>query len=521
MDKMSYQQARYIRNHSLANLLAGELSSGEGFGKSVKKVVGLKTKAKITGIKEKIDPLNIIKMLTFGSNLAPALLGRILGRSQKDIQNFAGRSRLVGDKATKVGKLPSQEDTSGLTETLHKIYSFMKKSQEHDTLMREKTNNFREQKQLEDDRRNKELIKALGATGTSTKVTKDKKPGGGLLDGLISAFDGLMDWVKDLLSPILKIWNDVSEFFSGKLWRTLLTAGEWLIKALLSPEALIAALIGAGLIATVLAGQALAEKLEKYQEDKAREQGGEPAVQALKKQRESIDHTQDSMGVVQNEDLDNATDEKEIAIKRKQDLIAQFMAKEGYSRWQGFWDRHTGKYTFAKGTKSDGDPPPPELLKKANDYADSIVNAGPITGVSTEAAQKSRSDFAAQDPRRTDSKSENVTPTTTTATATDTSTPVTPTTTTATATDTSKPTTSATEMSPTPPSSAVTPASRENQMLQLQAQASSSSSSTVTNNVVSSSVSKPQNNTVGIDIPAVRNTEDTFRRLSINSTRLV
>jgi hypothetical protein len=329
-----------------------------------------------------------------------------------------------------------------------------------------------------------------------------------------------MDWVKDLLSPILKIWNDVSEFFSGKLWRTLLTAGEWLIKALLSPEALIAALIGAGLIATVLAGQALAEKLEKYQEDKAREQGGEPAVQALKKQRESIDHTQDEIGVVQNEDLDNATDEKEIAIKRKQDLIAQFMAKEGYSRWQGFWDRHTGKYTFAKGTKSDGDPPPPELLKKANDYADSIVNAGPITGVSTESAQKSRSDFAAQDPRRTDKKSENVTPTTTTATATDTSTPDTPTTN-ATATDASKPTTSATEMSPTPPSSAVTPASRENQMLQLQAQTSSSSSSTVTNNVVSSSVSKPQNNTVGIDIPAVRNTEDTFRRLSINSTRLV
>ena len=523
---MSYQKARYIRSHSLSNLLAGELSSGEGFGKSIKKVIGLKTKAKITGIKEKLDPLNIIKMLTFGSNLAPALLGRLFGRSQKDIQNFAGRSRLVGDKASKVGKLPGAEDTSGLTETLHKIYSFMKKSQEHDILMREKTNNFREEKQLEDERRHKELLKALGVTGPSAKVVKTNKPGGGL-------FDGMLSWLKDLLNPILKIWDDVSEFFSGKIWRTLLTAGEWLIKALLTPEALILALIAGGLVAAVFAGQELAKRLEQYQEDEARKKGGEPAVQALKKQREAIDHTQDEIGVVQNENLDNATDEKDDAIKRKQDIIAQFMYKKGYTRWQGFWDRHTGTYTYAKGKNANGKPPPPELLKQANDYADDIVNNS-YKATTDEQSQKSRSDFSAQDPRRTDLTSENTTnnsnqtdtlpatPNTpnTSATPITPNTPATPITPNTPATPIT-PNTSATPITPTPSSSSVTPSSTENQFLQLQSKTSSGSSSTTTNNVVNSSVSKPQNNIVGMDIPAVRNTEDTLRRLFMYSTRLV
>ena len=508
---MSYQKARYIRSHSLSNLLAGELSSGEGFGKSIKKVIGLKTKAKITGIKEKLDPLNIIKMLTFGSNLAPALLGRLFGRSQKDIQNFAGRSRLVGDKASKVGKLPGAEDTSGLTETLHKIYSFMKKSQEHDILMREKTNNFREEKQLEDERRHKELLKVLGVTGPSAKVVKTNKPGGGL-------FDGMLSWLKDLLNPILKIWDDVSEFFSGKIWRKLLTAGEWLIKALLTPEALILALIAGGLVAAVFAGQELAKRLEQYQEDKAREKGGEPAVQALKKQREAIDHTQDEIGVVQNENLDNATDEKDDAIKRKQDIIAQFMYKKGYTRWQGFWDRHTGTYTYAKGKNANGEPPPPELLKQANDYADDIVNKS-YKATTDEQSQKSRSDFSAQDSRRTDLTSEN---TTNNSNQTDTL-PATPTPSSSSATPiTPTPSSSsATPITPTPSSSSVTPSSTENQFLQLQSKTSSGSSSTTTNNVVNSSVSKPQNNIVGMDIPAVRNTEDTLRRLFMDSTRLV
>ena len=90
-DKLTYQQARRLREQSLTSVLADQLILGEGYGSAIAKTISLKTKAKITGIKQKFDPLNIAKSLTGGSRLAPALLGRLLGRSERDMRYFAAR----------------------------------------------------------------------------------------------------------------------------------------------------------------------------------------------------------------------------------------------------------------------------------------------------------------------------------------------------------------------------------------------------------------------------------------------
>ena len=133
-DKLTYQQARRLREQSLTSVLADQLILGEGYGSAVAKTISLKTKAKITGIKQKFDPLNIAKILTGGSRLGPAIVGKMLGRSRKDIEFFAGRARPVTSRNRAVGALPgtSTEDTTGMSIVLNDILTFLHKSRERD-----------------------------------------------------------------------------------------------------------------------------------------------------------------------------------------------------------------------------------------------------------------------------------------------------------------------------------------------------------------------------------------------------
>ena len=90
---MNYQKAQKIRGQSLSDLIAETIASGGGIGSSIKSGISQKTQAKMTGVKQTLDPMNIAKFMTGGSNLAPALLGRLTGRSKKDIQFFTGKSK--------------------------------------------------------------------------------------------------------------------------------------------------------------------------------------------------------------------------------------------------------------------------------------------------------------------------------------------------------------------------------------------------------------------------------------------
>lgn len=166
---MNYQQAEKIRNKSFGSLL-GEQEGG--LGTSLKKTLSLKSQARMTGIKEKFDPLNIAKFLTGGSNFAPAALGKLFGRSKEDIARFSGsKLKDVSGTATKIGSLEGENQTLDM---LMKIYEFMQKSQEDKIAQRDAENNFAEENKLEKERRHKELIEAITGKKYSGKASATK-----------------------------------------------------------------------------------------------------------------------------------------------------------------------------------------------------------------------------------------------------------------------------------------------------------------------------------------------------------
>lgn len=182
-NKLNYQQAKRIRGQSLSDLFAEQLISGSDFIPGFKKSIGLKTQARVKGIKEKFDPLNIAKFMTGGSRLGPAILGKILGRSRKDIEYFAGRARPVGNKARNISGLPSDgESMTGAKAALSKILKVLTETRETDLKLSEKENNFREEKEDEDKRRHTQLMAALNSLIGKSGPNKIDTEGKGLMD---------------------------------------------------------------------------------------------------------------------------------------------------------------------------------------------------------------------------------------------------------------------------------------------------------------------------------------------------
>jgi hypothetical protein len=218
--ELNYQQARTVRKQSLKDVIADELIRGKGVGSAITGAIGLKTQAKIKGIKEKFDPLNIVKFLTFGSRLGPALYGKLFGRSQKDIEYFAGRAKQIGRKGQKLvkdGGDEGDENTGGMKTVLKQILNFLQKSHEHDMTLREEENNLRESNKLHDENRHKELLKALGAKTepTATPVEKPKEDNG-FLNFLSGLMDSIRDMFKGISDKITGILKDITELLSFK-----------------------------------------------------------------------------------------------------------------------------------------------------------------------------------------------------------------------------------------------------------------------------------------------------------------
>lgn len=163
---MDYQKAKDIRGKSLSSLITDKIVRGEGIMSAVNQSLSEKSKARAKGFKESFDPLNIVKKLTGGSRLAPAILGRLSGRSAEDIKYFAG------DPKKKKQLAGGSEDLSSAIQTLGSIYSLMVEMQEEKKLMEEELLRKQKTEQELEDTRNKELIKAL--TGRR-KTPKEKR----------------------------------------------------------------------------------------------------------------------------------------------------------------------------------------------------------------------------------------------------------------------------------------------------------------------------------------------------------
>jgi hypothetical protein len=215
-DGLNYQQAAKIRKKSFGTLL-GEQEGG--LFTSFKKALSIKTKANVKGFKEKIDPLNIAKFLTGGSNLAPAVLGKLRGRSKEDIAHFTGgKVSQSGDTATKLSPLESENN---MLDILMKIYTFMQKTQEDDTKRREEAKQFEEEVKTEKDRRHKDLIEALTGkrpeNATAEKVEKDTgMDTPSILSSILDSFGGA--------KTALSLLRTVGTFFMGPVGLAFLGA---------------------------------------------------------------------------------------------------------------------------------------------------------------------------------------------------------------------------------------------------------------------------------------------------------
>jgi hypothetical protein len=216
---MEYQKAKDIRGTSFGDLMAKKLLEGGGIGESLKATVSQKTKAKMTGIKESFDPLNMAKFMTGGSSLGPALLGKLMGRSKKDIKFFAGKTRKGRDSASKLGAL---DDDTDITSILYDIEKLLSESLEYDKMQSDKENNFAEEKESERLRRHKELIEAITGkkySGKASATTMKKDAEEEESSGLLSMFG-----LKDVGKMALRGLGTLAKFALGPIGAPLLAA---------------------------------------------------------------------------------------------------------------------------------------------------------------------------------------------------------------------------------------------------------------------------------------------------------
>jgi len=167
---MDYDKARKTRQKKFSGLMTDKVIKGDTFVSAFSKTISEKTKANIIGLKEKADPLNIAKSLT-GGRLAPALLGRMTGRTPEDIQRVAGDPRQKLLDAGSASGL-NEETANSLVESLGNIYQLLVKDRENREQLQQDKEDLQKQEEKNDILIHEELIKALT---TRRKKEKPKK----------------------------------------------------------------------------------------------------------------------------------------------------------------------------------------------------------------------------------------------------------------------------------------------------------------------------------------------------------
>ena len=164
-----YTQAQKMRESSLSGNIADKIIGGGSIGGSIAKSIGEKMSAKVTGIKESFDPLNIASAMTGRSKLGTAIAGKILGRSPEDMSYFINK----GKKSTVISEKPSRtaresiggKSDEGLISVASKIYDLMHKTYEDEKLYDETQRNLQRAKADKKNAHNNELIDALLGQG--------------------------------------------------------------------------------------------------------------------------------------------------------------------------------------------------------------------------------------------------------------------------------------------------------------------------------------------------------------------
>ena len=202
---MDYRVASNIRGKSLSSLMTDKITSGKGVGSALGGAISDKLRARATGVKEKFDPMNIAKFMTGGSRLAPAILGRITGRSQSDINYFAGDKGKKGSYT----QIPTSMATPGeglggsAVEVLNKMLSFMQRSREQDLKKGETSKQFIEEQKVEEQRRQNQflnLLKEYTSLGTTSLVKAEE--GNNIIETIKKMIDAFAQRFERMLNSI-------------------------------------------------------------------------------------------------------------------------------------------------------------------------------------------------------------------------------------------------------------------------------------------------------------------------------
>jgi hypothetical protein len=175
-----YRKSRRIRGTGLLNQIAGKLVGDEkqSLGDALKESISEKAKATLTGYRESLDPLSIVKRITGDSALAVVLVGRMLGRSEEDIEYFSGissgkkkkKNPLKVDKAyTQVRPIRKNEP---FADALGKLYPLYQKIIEDEKLEQELKTDFNKEEEELKEHRHKEILDVLRG------VVKEEKGAG-------------------------------------------------------------------------------------------------------------------------------------------------------------------------------------------------------------------------------------------------------------------------------------------------------------------------------------------------------
>ena len=174
---MNYYEAAKIRKKGFADLMTDKLTSGQGVFSSVRSTLSDRSKARSMAFKEKFNLLNIAKVLTGGSNLAPAILGRLLGRKSSDINYFSGKKEYTPRSESSYYNNYTPPSMSGgsqkATRTLNKMLSFMEKSRTDDMQEQDTLDSFKELNENMREDRHKEVVDVfIQATKVKRKAIK-------------------------------------------------------------------------------------------------------------------------------------------------------------------------------------------------------------------------------------------------------------------------------------------------------------------------------------------------------------
>lgn len=233
---MDYRSAARFRATKLTDLIAEEMLAGSGVFGATKKALSAKSKARLAGIKQKFDPLNIASALMGRSRLGTTLVGKMFGRSAEDITYFAGsrgrgaapirkfryRNPLVSSISS--GDVQPAKQNDSLANIFGKIYNTMMKNREEQKKRKEIENNFKEELADEDERRHQELIDAILKREAPTAQPVDEKKKS-FLDDLLKIFDELKkmfskfaQWVVESMGRVgSKIGENLLKMLSSDL----------------------------------------------------------------------------------------------------------------------------------------------------------------------------------------------------------------------------------------------------------------------------------------------------------------